>query len=83
MSQLSSRDELRAAFACFDDVDSGLLDFKDLKNELMTTGSMRMTEEQVRMALGEFVEKTGKNKGKVVYEMLIDSVVGERPVAQE
>ena len=80
MSQLSSRDELRAAFASFDDSDSGLLDFNDLKNDLMTTGSTRMSEEQVDMAFGGFVEKTGKNKGKVVYEILLDSMVGEQPV---
>jgi len=82
MSRVSSRDELRAAFASFDDSDSGLLDFDDLKNDLMTTGSKRMAEEQVDMALGEFVGKTGKNKGKVMYEMLLDSIVGEQPVAQ-
>lgn len=79
-SQLSSRDQLHAAFGSFDDSDSGLIDFKDLKNDLMTMGSMRMTEQQVDMALGDFVENTGKNV-KVVYERLLDSMVGQR-VAQ-
>jgi len=81
-SQLSSREELHTAFACFDDNDTGLLDFRDLKTELMTTGSMRMTEEQVDMALGGFVERTGKMKGKVMYEKFLDSMVGEQPLAQ-
>jgi Ca2+-binding EF-hand superfamily protein len=80
-SLLSSREELRTAFASFDDNDTGLLNFLDMKTELMATGSMRMTEEQVDMALGGFVERTGKMKGKVMYEKLLDSMVGEQPVA--
>lgn len=81
-SKLSSREELHAAFTSFDVNDTGLLDFLDLKTELMTTGSMRMTEEQVDMALGGCVERTGKMKGKVMYEKLLDSMVGEQPIAQ-
>jgi Ca2+-binding EF-hand superfamily protein len=77
-SQLSTRDDLAGAFTSFDENDSGYIDFDDLKNDLMTTGPKRMTEEQVNTALKGFVEKTGKNKGKILYLKFLDTMMGER-----
>ena len=77
-SQLSSREDLAGAYTSFDENDIGYIDFEDLKNDLITTGPKRMTEEQVNMALKGFVEKTGKNKGKVSYMKFLDAVMGEK-----
>lgn len=74
--QLSSREDLAGAFTSFDESDSGYINFEDLKNDLMKTGPKRMTEEQVNITLRGFVEKTGKNKGKVLYIKFLDAVMG-------
>ena len=78
-SQLSTKEDLAGAFTSFDENDSGYIDFDDLKNALMTTGPKRMTEEQVNAGLKGFVEKTGKNKGRISYMKFLDTVMGERP----
>lgn len=77
-SQLSTREYLAGAFTSFDENDSGYIDFDDLKNDLMTSGPKRMTEEQVNSALKEFFEKTGKNKGRILYTKFLDAAMGER-----
>ena len=64
-SQMSSQEELAGAFSSLDETDGGYIDFEEVKGDLMTSGPDRMTEEQVNTALGGFVEKTGRNKGKV------------------
>ena len=76
--QLSSREDLAGAFTSFDENDGGHIDLDDLKNDLMTTGPKRMTDEQVNVALKGFVEKTGKNKGKVSYMKFLDAVMGDQ-----
>ena len=80
-SQLSSRHELVGALTSFDENDGGYIDFEDIKLELMSTGPKRMTEGQINAALQGFVERTGKNKGKVSYTRFLDSMMGEQTVA--
>ena len=80
-SQISSRHELIGALTSFDESDSGYIDFEDIKLELMRTGAKRMTEDQVNAALQGFVERTGKNKGKVSYARFLDSMMGDQTVA--
>ena len=75
-SEISSCEDLIRAFTAFDENDSGYINFEDVKNCLMTTGPERMSEEQVDVALRNFVEKTGMNKGKVAYTKFLSSVVG-------
>ena len=82
ISQLSTREDLADAFTSFDENDSGYIAFDDLKNALMTTGPKRMTEEQVDTALKGFIEKTGKNKGRISYTKFLDTVMGERTRVQ-
>jgi len=82
-SQVSSREELAGAFTAFDEKDSGFIEFSDLKHELMSTGPHRMTEEQVETALRGFVEKAGKNKGKVSYGKFLDMMMGEQRNSRE
>lgn len=77
-SQLSSREELASAFTSFDEHDSGYIDLDDLKSDLMTIRPKRMTEDQVNVALRGFLEKTGKNKGKVSYLKFLDVVMGDQ-----
>jgi|SRR5271156_1888037 len=81
-SYLSARQDLAGAFTSFDENDAGYVDFEDLKNDLMTTGPQRMTEEQINSALKGFVEKTGKNKGKLSYVKFIDAVMGDQSLTQ-
>jgi len=80
-SQISSRHELIGAITSFDENDSGYIDFEEIKRELMSTGPKRMTEEQVNAALQGFVERTGKNKGKVSYARFLDSMMGDQTVS--
>lgn len=82
-SQVSSREELTGAFTAFDETDSGYIAYDDLKSELMTTGPQRMTADQVDNALMPFVERTGRNKGKVFYTKFLDVVLGEHKPAKE
>jgi Ca2+-binding EF-hand superfamily protein len=82
-SQVSSREELTGAFTAFDERDGGYIAYDDLKSELMTTGPQRMTEDQVDNALMPFVERTGRNKGKVSYTEFLDVVLGEQKPAKE
>ena len=77
-SQLSTQEDLAGAFTSFDEIDSGYIDFDDIKNDLMTTGPKRMTEEQVNTALKGFVEKTGKSRGRISYIKFLDAVMGEQ-----
>jgi Ca2+-binding EF-hand superfamily protein len=77
-SQISSRTDLTNAFISFDENDGGFIDFEDIKNDLITSGAERLTEGQVNMALGGFVEKTGKNKGKVSYVKFLDAMIGDQ-----
>ena len=77
-SQLSTREDLAGAFTSFDENDSGYIDFDDIKNDLMTTGPKRMTEEQVNTALKGFVEKPGKSRGRISYIKFLDAVMGEQ-----
>jgi len=77
-SQISSREDLIGAFTSFDENDSGYIDFEDLKNGLMNSGPERITEEQVNIALKGFVEKTGKNKGKISYVKFLDAMMGDQ-----
>jgi Ca2+-binding EF-hand superfamily protein len=79
-SQISSRHELVGALTSFDENDSGYIEFEDIKCELVNTGPKRMTEDQVNVALQGFVEKTGKNKGKVLYAKFLDSMMGDHTV---
>jgi len=75
-SQLSSHEDIIGAFTSFDEGDNGYVDFEELKKELMTSGPKRMSEADVESVLGRFVEKTGKNKGKVAYNKFLDAMVG-------
>jgi Ca2+-binding EF-hand superfamily protein len=77
-SQISSQQELAGAFSSLDHSDSGYIDFEEVKRDLMTTGSKRMSEDQVSAALGGFVERTGRNKGKIAYGRFLEAVYGER-----
>src|SRR5271156_6527953 len=74
-SQLSSREDIVGTFTSFDEGDNGYVDFEELKTELMTSGPKRMGEEDVESVLGRFVEKTGKNKGKVAYNKFLDAMM--------
>jgi Ca2+-binding EF-hand superfamily protein len=73
---LSRRDDLASAFSAFDEKDNGLVDYAKLKYDLMNSGPKRMTEDEVDSCLQPFVERMGKNKGKVSYTKLLDSVLG-------
>lgn len=75
-SQISTPEDLANAFISFDESDSGYIDFEDLKNDLMNSGPQRMTEEQVNVVLKGFVEKTGKNKGRISYMKFLDEMMG-------
>ena len=75
-SQISTPEDLANAFTSFDENDSGYIDFEDLKNDLMNSGPQRMTEEQVNVVLKGFVEKTGKNKGRISYMKFLDEMMG-------
>jgi Ca2+-binding EF-hand superfamily protein len=77
-SQVTSREDLTDAFSAFDENDSGCIDYNDIKNELMMTGPQRMTEDQVENALRAFVERTGRNRGKVSYTKFLDALMGEQ-----
>jgi Ca2+-binding EF-hand superfamily protein len=77
-TQVSSREELSGAFTAFDERDSGFITYDDLKQDLVTTGPHRMTEEQVENTLRPFVEKTGRNRGKVCYTKFLDAMMGEQ-----
>jgi Ca2+-binding EF-hand superfamily protein len=76
--ETSPRDEIIGAFTAFDENDSGFVDYEELKKELVGSGSRRMTSQQVESVLGAYVERTGRNKGRVGYGRMIDSVLGER-----
>lgn len=45
--RLDKEDVLEEAFGCFDETDQGLVDVKELRDLLATTGD-KMTEEEVR-----------------------------------
>jgi Ca2+-binding EF-hand superfamily protein len=82
-SQASSREDLTGAFTAFDETDSGFVTYSDLKSDLMITGPRRMTEEQVDKTLRPFVEKTGKNRGKLSYTKFLDAMMGAEKLAKE
>jgi Ca2+-binding EF-hand superfamily protein len=77
-SQISEPDDVGGAFTAFDEKDSGYIDYAELKYTLMNTGTEKMTEELVDVSLGGFVERSGKNKGKVAYQKLLDNMLGDQ-----
>ena len=76
--ETSARDEIIGAFTAFDENDSGYVDYEELMKELVGNGSRRMTPQEVEGILDRYVEKTGRNRGRVGYGRLVDSVLGER-----
>lgn len=77
-TQISDPDDVAGAFTAFDEKDSGYIDYAELKYALMNTGTERMTEEMVDISLSGFVERSGKNKGKVAYQKLLDNLLGDQ-----
>jgi Ca2+-binding EF-hand superfamily protein len=75
-SQISEPEDVSGAFMAFDEKDSGYIDYAELKHTLMNTGTQRMTEDLIEVSLGGFVERSGKNKGKVAYQKLLDNMLG-------
>jgi Ca2+-binding EF-hand superfamily protein len=68
LARLSRRDELTAAFAAFDDDDSGQIDVAELREALLTTapeaGPM-LTEDEVDAVMDGFVGRRVLKKGQV------------------
>jgi len=78
LSVLSHRDELREALTAFDEKDSGFLDYNEFKRDLSQGGPKRLTGEQIDLVLSGFVEKVGKNKGRLSYDRLLDAMMGDQ-----
>jgi Ca2+-binding EF-hand superfamily protein len=78
LSLFSSRDQLTGAFTAFDEKDIGFIDYNELTHNLTQSGPQRLREEQVDGALSGFVERVGKNKGKLSYGKLMDAMLGDQ-----
>jgi Ca2+-binding EF-hand superfamily protein len=68
LSHLSRQDELTAAFAAFDDDDSGQIDVAELRDALLTTppeSGKPLTEQEVDSVLEGFVGRRVLKKGQV------------------
>ena len=68
LARLSRREELMAAFAAFDDDDSGQIDVAELREALLTTApeaGQMLTEDEVDAAMEGFVGRRVLKKGQV------------------